>query len=171
LYIWGGIGAALLIAGIIAWVIIRRRRPLAEVVDLRPPWEIAFEKLALLEQQNLPAAESFKHYYLELTEISREYLGRIYNVDLMEMTTEEVLDAVIEVDLPKDVADNLPSFLRHADLVKFARYVPELERTQTDFRFAHDAVESVRADFERRQQAELLAGSDKRQVSAEGGSA
>jgi hypothetical protein len=155
IYIWGGLALLLLLLAITVWVIRRRRRPLEEVIDLRPPWEIAFEKLAFLQHRNLPAEDNNREYYFQLTDIFREYLGRIYGLDFLEMTTEEVLERSEEVDLPDKVRDELSEFLRHADLVKFARFAPEGERAETDFNYVHDAIEQIRIDFERRQQEEL----------------
>ena len=41
-------------------------------------------------------------------------------------------------------------FLSHADLVKFAKMVPQDGRTDEDFEEIHQAIEIVRADWERR---------------------
>ncbi len=155
-YLWGGLAFLLLVGGIILWLLLRRRKSVAELVDLRPPWEIAFEKLARLKEQNLPVTGNHKRYYFELTEIARGYLGRMYEADVLEMTTEEFLDQFSERALPPGLFDQMASFLTHADLVKFARFVPEQGRPEADFEFIHKMIESVRLEYEQHQQAVVL---------------
>ncbi|MEW5993996.1 MAG: hypothetical protein AB1744_06330 [Candidatus Zixiibacteriota bacterium] len=156
-YLWGGIGLfILLLFVIIVWLYLWKKRRAVKPVDLRPAWEIAFERLALLKQQPLLSKGRFKEYYIELTEIVREYLGRMYDLNVLDMTTEEFLERFLEFELPQGLHDNVGRFLRHADLVKFARFVPESERAEADFTFVHAMVEQVRADHERRRAAMLV---------------
>lgn len=162
-YVYGGIGLLVLILAAL-WILSRlRRRPeRAEFVDRRKPWEIAFERLALLSEQNLVAKSEHKQYYIELTEIAREYLGKMYLIDVLEMTTDEFLIAFTNITLKDGFYDTVRGFLNHADLVKFARFVPEEERANADFNLAHDMIESVRLEFERRLQVEMaVASTDK----------
>ncbi|MCP4683914.1 MAG: protein BatD [bacterium] len=158
-YFWGGIILAVLalITAILVWV---RRKPAEVIEDLRSPWEIAFEKLAFLNESflvndSLAADGRHKEYYLEVTEVTRDYLGRIYEVDVLEMTTEQFVEAFEDVDLPNDSFDRLTEFYGHADMVKFARFRPTTERARQDFDLAHDVIDKVRVDYERRQQMDL----------------
>jgi len=152
-YLWGGIGLTLLmVAAILLWVWLRRRHGPEELVDMRPPWEIAFERLAVLEQKNLPADRKYKEYYFELTEIARFFMGRMYEINTMDMTTTEYLHSFEKIRLPGDLYEASGRFLVHADLVKFAKLVPENGRAESDFSFVHDMIESVRADFTRQQE-------------------
>lgn len=163
-YVYGGAALLVLIlAGLWLWSRMRRKTGRAEYVDRRKPWEIAFEKLALLSEQNLMSQGEHKLYYIELTEIAREYLGRMYAVEVLEMTTDELLVAFVDVALPNELYDTLRGFLNHADLVKFARFVPQEERSGTDFNLVHDLVESVRVEFERRLQVEMAVTSNSSQ--------
>ncbi len=156
------VGAAgllvLILLAILVWLKLRRKKKVEEPVDLRPAWEIAFEKLAFLKQKELPDQGQFKRYYIELTEIIRAYYERMYNLNVLDMTTAEFLEAFVRLKLPDGLYDETKEFLGHADLVKFAKFVPELERTESDFEYAHSAVEVVRADFERRLQPQLDGG-------------
>ena len=159
-YLWGGLGLLVLAAGIaVWWFLLRRRREEGEPVDLRPPWEIAFERLAYLKEiylvdGGLSAEGRHKKYYLELTEITRAYLGRIYSTDVLEMTTEQFLEGFADAELPDSYFGQLVRFYKHADQVKFAKHVPGEGRPEADFALAHDMTEAVRADYEQRQQME-----------------
>lgn len=158
-YLWGGLGLFVVALALAGWLWRRRRKQAAEQVDLRPPWEIAFERLAYLKENYLSddstvADQRLKEYYVELTEISRIYLGRMFEANVPEMTTEQFLEVFSEKELPEDLFDRLADFYRHADQVKFARYRPADGRPITDFSFAHDCVEILRAHFEERRQVE-----------------
>jgi hypothetical protein len=151
-YIWGGVALVVILVGLFLWWRWRRKRlEEGEPVDLRPPWEIAFEKLALLKQEELPQKQEYKEYYFRLTELAREYVGRVYRINVLDMTTEEFVGRVNELDMPDDSSERTIEFLRHADLVKFAKFVPENGRTDVDFEFVHDLVEKIRIDHLRRE--------------------
>jgi hypothetical protein len=148
-YLWGGLGLLLLIALVVfLWLRLRRRKEEVEPVDLRPPWEIAFEKLALLKEKGLLEDVQFKQFYIELTEISRAYLGRMYLIEALDMTTEELLSGLKRLQLADSLRETLDSFFNHADLVKFARFVPDTDRAEEDLDVVHDVVEALRADFQ-----------------------
>lgn len=155
-YVWGGAAfLVLLIAAILIWRRLRRKKEEIEPIDLRPPWEIAFEKLAMLRQKNLPQDELYKIYYFELTEIIREYYGKMYALNVLDMTTEEFLEVFSEKELPENIYDRTKKMLNHADLVKFAKLIPELERTDFDFEEIHKMIENVRSDYEMKKRMEV----------------
>jgi hypothetical protein len=153
-YLWGGLGLALCVVagGLIFWWWWRRKRQAAAIQP--PAWEVAFERLAFLKVEYLdkgfPEQLRAKDYYLELTELSRAYLGRIYKIDVLEMTTEQFLDRFAEIELPDNLYSSLSDFYRHADQVKFAKMMPEMKRAEDDFLIVHSMIDSVRIDYERR---------------------
>ena len=155
-YLWGGLGLVLFIiaGGFIFWWWWRRKRQAAEIQP--PAWEVAFEKLAFLKVEYLdkgfPEQLRAKDYYLNLTELSRAYLGRIYQIDVLEMTTEQFMERFAEIELPDNLYSTLAGFHMHADQVKFAKLMPEMKRAEDDFLVVHAMVDSVRIDYERRQE-------------------
>jgi hypothetical protein len=152
---WGIAVLGLLLAYFGIWWWLRKRRVLGDQVDRRTPWEIAFAELAQLEQKNYLTGSKFKEYYFELTEIGRKYLGEMFGADVLEMTTEEFLDHFMSVELPGGVLDECSGLLRHADLVKFAKLTPELERCRADFEIVHSLLEKVRRFIEEKRAAEI----------------
>ncbi len=166
-FIWGG--AALLLILMAAYYFWRRMRSKEDdgiPVDTRQPWEIAFEKIALFKQKDFIEKKQFKLFYIELTEIAREYLGKMYHVNVLDMTTEEFFEKFEDITLPDNIYDRSREFLRHADLVKFAKMVPKLDRLDDDFKFTYELIELVRIDYEKRKAAEeaaakMKAGSEK----------
>lgn len=157
-YIYAGVGLfVLLVALFFIWRWMRKRKGMFAGEDRRTPWEIAFAELAQLEQKHLLTSGKFKDYYFELTEIARKYLGKMYNAEVLEMTTEEFLDHFKGIELPSGALDRCTALLRHADLVKFAKLVPELEHCQSDFEIVHTLIEQVRQSAEEKRKAEIAA--------------
>jgi len=153
-YVFGGIGLFVILAAIVALLYWRHRRRQRDVPDdLRDPWEIAFERLARLKERRFIEDGQFKVYYIELTELIREFMGRMYRVDVLEMTTEEFLAHFAAMDLSGATIEAIGEFLKHGDLVKFARFIPEPRRAEDDYLFAHDLIASERDDYQRRQAA------------------
>ena len=135
----------LLIAASVVWfVILRKKEKPSKPVDLRKPWEIAFEQLAFLKEKNYLDSGQFKQFYTELTEILRAFLGRIYGIPVLDMTTYELLAALAELNIEEKLYSRLKIFLDFADLVKFAKYIPEADQPQADYDEAVSIIDSIR---------------------------
>ncbi len=144
-YLYSGLGLLIVLIVIaLLWYRHHKKSMEAEPEDLRDPWEIAFERLALLKQKNLLDAGSYKLFYIELSETARWYLGRIFRQNVLDMTTVEFMSQFEEVELPPNVYDNILTFLRFADLVKFAKMIPENDKIDLDFNAVYNIVEQVR---------------------------
>jgi hypothetical protein len=138
-----------LIAAALVWGIIRfiksRRNVKTEkevVVNPDPAHVIAFRELEKLKTEELWQKGQIKGYYTRLTEILRQYLENRYNVYSLEMTTSETLNALLKTGFRKDDSFNtLKTVLTTADLVKFAKYVPDNEEHEASFQKAWNFVD------------------------------
>ncbi len=140
------IGGVLITGSIVFYLIWRHRRKKqleSEWVDPRRPWEIAFEDLAVLREKDYPADNRFKQYYIELSEIIRSFLQRIYQVPVLDMTTDEFCNVLTELEISEDLYEWIKAFLGYADLVKFAKLIPEIEKTESDFNEAYQLVDRI----------------------------
>jgi hypothetical protein len=163
-YYWVGVVLALLLAALVWWLIHRKRVTSAELVDTRTAWEIAFEDLAMLQQKRYLVDGRHKLYYFELADIARAFLGRMYRVDVLEMTTSEFARAFAVIGLPGDWYNRMGEFFTHADLVKFARFTPDFERSEHDLSLVHDLIADVRDERLRQIEAESPAHNGKRRI-------
>ena len=109
-----------------------------------PPHEQAFKDLEQLREERLWQEGKHKEYYSALTDILRTYIDGHFGVGAMEMTSDEIVDAMRSVELPQKAAMDLTQILRDADLVKFAKAVPEAEENEAAFHAAWDFVEQTR---------------------------
>ena len=67
------------------------------------------------------------------------------------MTTEEFLFRFTQEQPASDLYEDISRFLHHADLVKFARLTPPVERADSDFDYVHGMVERLRLEWRHRQ--------------------
>lgn len=156
------IGGVLLIGAIVFYLIWRHRRKKqleSEWVDPRKPWEIAFEDLAVLKEKKYLSENQFKLYYIDLSEIVRAFLGRIYNIPVLDMTTDEFCENLTELEVTEDLFKWIKAFLRHSDLVKFAKHFPESPKADSDFTESHQLVDHIMHAEIRKMAAELQAKS------------
>ncbi|MCB9700581.1 MAG: hypothetical protein H6711_01675 [Myxococcales bacterium] len=97
-----------------------------------PPHERALTALSELEGAGLLETGLVQDYYLELTEIAKGYLEGRFGVEALDRTTDEIrrelkrrADAIAPLQ-PSDVID----FLEGCDLVKFARFDPDVDEAR-----------------------------------------
>lgn len=120
--------AALAITLLIVYIISRKKKdkPLFTIRQRpsQPPHVVAIKDLETLRSKKLWQAGKVKDYYTELTDIVRIYIEERFNVNAVEMTTEEILDGMKGTDAGKASIDKLSRTLILADLVKFAKEQP-----------------------------------------------
>ena len=106
-----------------------------------PPHEEAFRALERLYVLRLCQHDKHKLYYSTLTDILRRYIAARFEVGAMEMTSDEIIAAMREVELPKKAAMDMADVLRAADLVKFAKAIPESDENEASYQAVWDFVE------------------------------
>ena len=114
----------------------------AHVVDTRKPWEVALQELDRIGRLDLQARGDSKEHYTLVAGTLRTYLGATYlkeltQLDALDMSTEEISEAIALSSLDARHSREVVEMLREADLVKFANYSLPLAR-------AHEVVGQVR---------------------------
>ncbi|MBN2105555.1 hypothetical protein JW835_16070 [bacterium] len=146
---WGILGI-LLISALFTGIILYRRYkagksflPVREVPP-RPAHEVAIESLNHLLASDLWAEGEIKQFYIELSEIIREYINGRYFVVALEMTTTEVLYGLRAQDLTDEIFNLFQTFLQNCDLVKFAKFIPSDELHEGNVKTAYEIVEKTK---------------------------
>ena len=98
-----------------------------------PPHIAALAALDSLRAAQLWQNGEFKLYYSALSDILRIYLAGRFEVGAMEMTTDEIVLALRNVELEQKLKMDILAVLRDADLVKFAKATPEAEENEAAF--------------------------------------
>jgi len=117
-----------LVVGALAALLISRwlRRPkkLPPPPPPRPPWDVALEALHDIRHAGLTREGRFAEVFDRVSDVLRRYLGDRYGYDGLESTTREALGALRQVTPPIEDLGGIETFMRDADLVKFARLTP-----------------------------------------------
>ena len=113
----------------------------------KTPIEKAAVLLQQLEKKELWQKGEIKNYYSELTDIARNYIEEAINIPAMESTTAELIAALRNaavkknMSLSQETVGNLENVLKHADLVKFAKSQP------LDYEIADDRTKIEKAIY------------------------
>lgn len=141
--------AALALAGLLAWLVLRRRRTAPAAVPARPATPPDVEALAELEallSAGTLARGDYRAFYIALATVAKRYLERRLGAPVLEMTSAE-----------------MAAFLRdHAQAAPFQAAVRELSGAADQVKFAR--AEAQQAEAERHVAAvrELVAGLEAR---------
>jgi len=118
-------GLAVLIALIYYWRKKQRSKPApVPVVVAIPVHTIAINKLIELRDKKLWQRDEVKQYYIELSDVIREYLENRYRIKTQEKTTDEIFESLRYVDIAREPQSQLRQLLVISDLVKFAKERP-----------------------------------------------
>ena len=121
---------ALLVAGLISWLLSRRRE--SDGPAFREPAHItALRKLDKYRGDKFWAPEKQKQFYSGVTDALREYIVARYGVGAMEMTTAEIFQDLKKTDIPADLYQEMKDLFERADFVKFAKFIASPEDNAT----------------------------------------
>ncbi len=104
----------------------------------KPAYEEAIEALAVLHGKRLLQQGLIREYVFELSEIFKRYIGRRFEVNASDFTTEEMIGWLGVSGLQKKDRNSVEWFFKTSDPVKFARYTPD---ESTIERFGKEVVE------------------------------
>ena len=130
-----------------AFIYYRKKKeiPTESIVQVQiPAHEKAMRDLATLRARKLWQSGKIKDYQSELTRIIRVYLEGRYGILALESTTEEILLAIKEADISKELSQDLSMILNMADLIKFAKARPEADIHQQFMERAEYFVRSTK---------------------------
>ena len=141
--LWGLVLALIVIGASYTYLFQKRKKELRE--RELPPFDRAIEELKALESEKPFEQDEFKLYYSRLTDVVRRYMEEEAKIDALESTSEELLIKLEmrkgegTLDLDFTTLKSLREVLKNADLVKFAKSMPEYRVANEDRR----AVEHV----------------------------
>lgn len=88
-----------------------------------PAHQKALAALDRIKNEKIWQKGRIKEYYTQLTDVVRKYIAERFGINSMEMTSDEILDALEILRFEqKSAFECLKQILRIADLVKFAKW-------------------------------------------------
>lgn len=114
------IGLAVVATSISRAIIYRQAIDFSELCITRPAHEFAYEELE--RARDLLNTGFIERFYVRISECVRKYLQNRFQMNAMEMATEEFLVVVQDAEELHEYKELLGAFLSNCDLVKFARH-------------------------------------------------
>ncbi len=137
----------------------KRQQPEEEIIEpelLRPAEEVALEKLDAIKEAKIWKDGKVKEYQTDLTDVVREYIGRRFDVQSTEKTSDETLREMENIlvkgqggKVPctkedgKALYERLKKMLQTADLVKFAKWHTTPDENESALNTAYDFVKET----------------------------
>jgi len=115
---------------------IKKKKPILPFIKEKPKTPahlVALKALEALRLKKLWQQGEYKHYYSELTDILRQYLENRWNIQAMEMVSNEIIDALNKQNTEQELIQKIQYTLSHADSVKFAKGQPVSDENQLSF--------------------------------------
>jgi len=142
----GGVLAAA-IGALVTFLIVRKLR--ARVIvrpgpPPRPAHEVALERLDRLGAYGFLENADNRPFYFAVSEVIRDYLGARYQFDSLELTTDELMAALVRRAGQAPVLTEIEVWLSACDLVKFAKVSPTATEARGALEVAIRLVESTR---------------------------
>ncbi|MCL2597689.1 MAG: hypothetical protein FWD66_08565 [Paludibacter sp.] len=121
-------------------VISLKRPPIAIPID-----ELTIKELDKIANEKLWQKGHVKQYYTRITEVLRQYIASRFEINAMEMTSDEIIENLEELKRDNSVVFNeLCVLLRTADLVKFAKYSPLPDENERTLQSAYSFVNNTK---------------------------
>lgn len=116
-----------LTAGFVFWIRrVRQARLAMAARDSRSPHEIALDELDRIAGLRLPESGQLKEHYTLTSDCLRSYVERAYAIPVTDQTTAEIQRNLRGSPVDGRIAQAFVSLLSDCDLVKFAKYRPNV---------------------------------------------
>lgn len=124
----------------------RRKKTLPVFHSVFSPYDEAMNALQGLKQTDLSKPEQIKAYNVTLSEIFRKYCSRKQSENLMNRTTGDILIGIKEQWNNQRMITIVAATLRCADAVKFAKYIPGISESNTNYDQVREVIELMEKD-------------------------
>jgi hypothetical protein len=124
-YVLIALAVVALIIVLILWIKKRKKKAVKEVKPPLSPLEELELKIKELYQKNLFEKGKVKLFFLELTQVLKQFLNRTYGFNAEDFTTYETLYDLKRRETEAALLNNMEFLFNTADLVKFAKFIPD----------------------------------------------
>ena len=143
----------LVFSGFLLYYLIKRffdNKPIIRKVKVEP--KLPAHQLALVEIERIKGEKIWqkgmsKEYYVQLTDVIRNYIKDRFGFNALEMTSSEIISKLTEVK-DKEAIKDLKSLFETADLVKFAKHNPLLNENDANLVNAIDFINETKVEEE-----------------------
>ncbi len=152
---WVALGLVVILLGYLLYRYIKYRREnrdfFGKPIVQDPPHIVALRELDKIRGEKLWQNGKEKLYYTGITDTLREYIEARFGINAMEQTSSEMMAELKEKEIEERSYRELDELLKTADLVKFAKYIPQINENEEAIPVA---VRFVNSTFEQELQQE-----------------
>ena len=126
--------------------ILRFFNPLLNIKPSLRPIELVVKRLSDLEKVNIDSREGVKLFYSDLTFYLRSFFEKEVYDRALESTTRELIQGLNNVSeiksfpISKKSVNRIEEIFNRADLVKFAKFLPEKNIIQNDLKIINEEI-------------------------------
>lgn len=147
LWMWIG-AAALLILLIVAIIYLvkyfRSRKKLEPLFNSKlSPLDEAMQSLGALQNEQLLYKGEVKQFHTRLTDIFKRYVSRKMEKNILNLTSSEILLLLNDTLLSRADTSLIAEALRMSDAVKFAKFFPHKEESETVWINTRKVIEQI----------------------------
>ncbi|MFZ5552016.1 MAG: LPXTG cell wall anchor domain-containing protein [Bacteroidota bacterium] len=142
---WYYFAGGAVLAGLLLFLLLRKKKNDEKPAVPALPEDVeALQKLKELDNKKLWQDGKIKEYYVELTDIIRNYIERRFKVPALEQTTDEIMHSLRFAEIKDENRHQLKALLKTSDLVKFAKEKPAGTENEQALKVSVDFIESTR---------------------------
>lgn len=125
-----------------------KRREKAVIIKEAPKkaHEIAYEFIDKIEREDLLSKREFKRYYSLISECIKGYIENRFRINAVEMTTREIANTIVDIEIDNKTREMLERLLVKCDMVKFAKFTPELEDAKVAIPIARAVIDNTKEE-------------------------
>ncbi|MBF0112138.1 MAG: hypothetical protein HQK74_05335 [Desulfamplus sp.] len=82
-------------------------------------------------------------YYFRLTAVVKIFIGKMFNINAPEMTTQEIIAAINTLSIDKSMIAPTREFFLSSSMVKYAGVLPTIEQMKSDEDFVKKFIDCV----------------------------
>jgi CHASE3 domain sensor protein len=116
---------------------------------------MAMSKINHIKEEKIWQSEDSKEYYTQLTDTLRQYIKERYGFNATEMTTDEIIQHLQEVNDDEAIKE-LRELFETADLVKFAKYSTLINENDQNLVNAIEYINQTKVEEEVKAQPEEI---------------
>ncbi|MCK5695623.1 MAG: hypothetical protein KAH62_03295 [Desulfobacula sp.] len=142
LLVSGGIILLVLLFFLIKKYFKKRKQPkdLKYLPEPMAPYESALKELELLFQSRVLDPRLF---YFDLIAVLKKYIGRSYEINAVEMTSQEFIKGINRLNLDQVAKKDIAGFHERSDPIRYAGIVPGKDRAKEDLLFIKETIHQI----------------------------
>lgn len=160
----GLLAISLIVLGVLLYIFLFRKKSLTkeEQLALLPSYDRAKLAIKSINQEDYISANNVKGYYSDLTFALKKYVDEKVFSKALECTTEEFIFKLKatqksgDINLSKSAITSLESVLKRADLVKFAKSIPDVTVLESDKSSVDNKIDEIKAGLPEPSEEEKL---------------